>query len=262
MHEQCPAVPPSSFRPREAFERRDFDFIDQVPQEVRLGQDLSVDEGRRRFERDGGQLVEPVQPTGGVDVGQRDRQDETPWQRTQPGLPRIAGRHAPAAHDVISVLNGFQERFQVRRRPGFDGRRNEHERQRGARQARLERLGEALAFDRDNALFHGTSQFPDVTGERLDDRLSSVRGQPGEQDNSNARARKRIAPRVLKKRIVAGLVGGHSSFAAVGGSSDSVGCGLAGQPLFDLVPIGSAQPLGNGAGAARSDRTAVDFDHG
>jgi hypothetical protein len=43
-----------------------------VAEEGRLGEDLEVQERRRRLEGDRGQLVEPVQAARGVDIPQWD----------------------------------------------------------------------------------------------------------------------------------------------------------------------------------------------
>jgi hypothetical protein len=112
---------------------------------------------------------------------------------------------------VIGEIDGFQERIQVCRRPVLAGGRNQHEGKRGARQAPLQGVGESPSLDRNHALLHGTSQVRDAVDQWADDRMSRIIRQIGEQDDSNARVREWIAPDVLGKGVVAGLVRGHSS---------------------------------------------------
>jgi hypothetical protein len=52
------------------------------------------------------------------------------------------------------------------------------------------------------------------------------------------------------------------ALTAIGGSSESVGCRLTGEPALDLVPIRAAKPLGDRARAARPDVMVVDSNDG
>jgi hypothetical protein len=51
-----------------------------VAEERRLGEDLDIQERRGRLQGDRRQLLEPMQPTGGVDVEERDGEDQPPRQ--------------------------------------------------------------------------------------------------------------------------------------------------------------------------------------
>jgi hypothetical protein len=110
-----------------------------VAEEGGLGEDLDVQERRRRLEGDGGQFVEPVQAAGRMDVPQRDGEDQSPEHRRQPSPePRqVAGR--PPADDMIAGVDGLQERRQVTRGPRLLGRRDQHEGKMGVGQPQGQR---------------------------------------------------------------------------------------------------------------------------
>ena len=88
-----PSTNPSE--PRAAAQRGNIDFIDQVAEKGRLGQDLDVEERRRRLKRDGRQLLEPMEPARRVDVvaAGRRRSSAAASQPEQAGpSPRLALR--------------------------------------------------------------------------------------------------------------------------------------------------------------------------
>jgi hypothetical protein len=72
-------------RPRlPVVERWQGDLIDQLAEERRLGQDLDVQEGRHRLQRDRLQLLAPMEPARGVDVVDRHRENPPPGEPAEP----------------------------------------------------------------------------------------------------------------------------------------------------------------------------------
>jgi hypothetical protein len=59
-------------------QRRNHDFIDQMAEKCRLGQNLGVDERRGRLKWNGRELVEPMEPAGRMNIAQRDSKGEAP----------------------------------------------------------------------------------------------------------------------------------------------------------------------------------------
>jgi hypothetical protein len=84
-----------------------------MAQEGRLGQDLDVEEGRNRLERDRCQLLAPVQPAGGVDVVDRDREDEPPGEPADPAADLREPSYPPPADDVVAMVDRLQERLDM-----------------------------------------------------------------------------------------------------------------------------------------------------
>jgi hypothetical protein len=133
--EQSTAVGPPADRVHLSPDRRDLDLIDQVAEEGRLGEDLDIQERRRGLECDRCQLVESMQPAGGVDVAQRDGEHQAPRPRRQPSPAALPAPGRPSADDVIAVVNRLQERIQMGLGQGLRGRRDQHQRPLRAGQA-------------------------------------------------------------------------------------------------------------------------------
>jgi hypothetical protein len=145
-----------------------------VPEEGRLGQELEVQERRRRLEGDGRQLLQPVQAAGGVDIAQRDREHQPPGQRCQPSPATIPAPGGPTADDVIAVVDGLQERLQVGRGPRLLGRRDQDERELGAGQADGERVVEPLPRGPHDSGLHRPAHRVQVRGQGRDDGLGAI----------------------------------------------------------------------------------------
>jgi hypothetical protein len=79
-----------------------------VAEERRLGQDLDVEELRRRLQRDRRQRLAAVEPGRRVDVGDRHREDDAPGPATQPPRQAAGPRDAPTADDVVAGVDRLQ----------------------------------------------------------------------------------------------------------------------------------------------------------
>jgi hypothetical protein len=106
-----------------------------VAEEGRLGEDVEVQERRGRLKGNRGQLLEPVQAAGRVDVAQGDGEHQLPGQRFQPSFAALPARGWPAPDHVIAVIDGLQERIQMGLGPRLLSRRDQNQRQMGAGQS-------------------------------------------------------------------------------------------------------------------------------
>jgi hypothetical protein len=122
-------IRPQTSGTRSPAKRRNCDFIDQVAEERRLGQDLGVDERRARLKRDGRQLVEPMEPARRMNVAQGDGEDQAPDQQTRQPEPVCPDAISSATNHMIALVDRFQKWFKMRLRPGFLGGRHEYQRQ-------------------------------------------------------------------------------------------------------------------------------------
>ncbi len=175
---------------------------------------------------------------------------------------RVAGAPGRAADDVVALSIAFSSGSRCATGPGLECGGHQHQRQ--------------GAHLRDPAAIHGQDRDPrparcgarpaaparDPVGERRDDRFRGLGGNRGQQDDPDARAGKRIALEVAGKgSSISSLVVIPAPAGARGRETiDSTGLGLPGQPAFDLVAIGVAQPPRDRAGPSRADRLPFDLD--
>jgi hypothetical protein len=123
MLEKPFSIGPPTRRRRQAGQGGDIHFIDQVPEKGCLCQDLSVEERRPRLERNRRQFLDPMQTARGMDVVQRNGEDQSPENPGQPANRPAAARFRAPAHDVVARVDRLEERQQVIRGPGpFRGR--------------------------------------------------------------------------------------------------------------------------------------------
>jgi hypothetical protein len=181
-----------------------------VAEEGGLGEDLEVQERRRRLEGDGGQLVEPVQSAGGVDVSQRDGEDQSPGQRRQPSPELRPAPGRPPAVDMIAGVDGLQEWRQVARGPRLLGRRDQHEGEMGVDQAEGQRASESQLPGADDAGLHHPADRGQVIDDRRDHRLGAVDRQVGQVDDADAGVGQRVALEVAEEGVVGFLARRHS----------------------------------------------------
>jgi hypothetical protein len=59
-------------------ERRDIDFINQLAKKGRLGENLGIEKRRCGLERDGRQLLQPMEPARRMDIVQRQSEAQAP----------------------------------------------------------------------------------------------------------------------------------------------------------------------------------------
>jgi hypothetical protein len=76
-----------------------------MAQERGFGQDLNVDARRSRLKQDRRQLVATVQPTWGVNVPDRDREDEPPGESGRPIRPGLPDATGTTSDDVIAMID-------------------------------------------------------------------------------------------------------------------------------------------------------------
>lgn len=85
-----------------------------------------------------------------MDVAEWDGEDDPPRPGRQPTEQAATRRDGAPADDVVAVVDGLEERFQMGLGPRLIGRRDEDERQVGSLQADPQGLVEAPAVDRDD----------------------------------------------------------------------------------------------------------------
>jgi hypothetical protein len=181
-----------------------------VTEEGRLGEDLEVQERRRRLEGDGRQLLEAVQAARRVDVAQRDGEHQPPGHRREPTPQALPALDRPAADDMIAVIDGLEERLQMLRGPRLRGRRDQDEREMGVAKADGEGVVQPLPRGPDDTGLHRPADRHQVRGQGLDDGCGAVGRQVGEQDDSDAGVGQRVALEVAEEGIVEFLARGHS----------------------------------------------------
>jgi len=62
-----------------------------------------------------------------MDVKNGNREDQTPSQTADPARDPAPRPSRPSADDMIGPVDGFEERLEMSRRPGLDGRGDQHE---------------------------------------------------------------------------------------------------------------------------------------
>jgi hypothetical protein len=78
MPEDLIEVRPLARGPEQTPERWDVNFIEQVAEKGRLGEDLGVEKTGSGLQRDGRQLLQSMQPARGMDVNQWHGEDQAP----------------------------------------------------------------------------------------------------------------------------------------------------------------------------------------
>ena len=212
-------------------DRRDLLAVDEVAQEGRLGQDLDVEEIRRRLPRDRLQLLPGVmQAARRVDVDDRDRKEDA----KRPSQHAIDQARRSLAIGVVAVVDRLQERFEVPRRPGLGRGGDQDEGLRRPFEAAADRLVEpAVAVDVDRADLDLAKLILQEAKQAVGDRLGVGRRPEVDDEGEHRGARQRLA-------AVPGLVGIVVERARVVGHFAS--------RLSDLRP---GQPIGQGATEGR-----------
>jgi hypothetical protein len=96
----------------------DIDLLDRLDEEGRLGEDLHVDQPRRRLERDGLELLAAMHPQWREDVGDGDREQPSVRNHAKPPRQTAQQGTVPAADDMVAAVNGFEQRIEMTGRPG------------------------------------------------------------------------------------------------------------------------------------------------
>ncbi len=180
------------------------------PKNVALARISRSRNARGRLEGDRGQLVEPVQLAGRMDVPQRHGEDQPPAHGRQPRPNSFPGPGRPPADDVIAVVDGLQQRLQVALGPRLLGRRDQDEGKLGTVQTEAQRKVESLARRPDDAGFDHPAHRAQMLGKGGDDGLGTVGRQVGQEDDADAGVGQRFALEVAEEGVVEFLARGHS----------------------------------------------------
>lgn len=211
MAEDLRGVAPRGSR-RGPAERRHGHLVEQVAEKGRFRQDLDVDEVGMRLERNGGQLVAPVQPARRVNVDDRHRVHEPPAEAGKPAAHTAGTGQGPLAEDVVAVVDSFQERRHVRGSPRLRGRRDESNRLVTAFETALDGTGQ-VPFDRTDDQVRQAARGPEQLEQFLTDRLA-LRRIVGQHDHAHRGVGERIAVKVGVVRVERLVGRGHASSAA------------------------------------------------
>src|SRR5262245_66670060 len=98
-------------------QRGNVDFIDELAEECRFGEDLDVEELGNRLKRNLRERVESVEPAGRMDVDDRDGKHESPRDPVSPAPGALGERNAPPADHVVAMVERRNKRDEVRSRP-------------------------------------------------------------------------------------------------------------------------------------------------
>lgn len=102
-----------------------------MAEERGLGQELDVEEGRGRAERDGSELLAAVDLAGRVDIEHRDREDQFARQAADPAEDPPRESQGPPARDVVGEVDRREQRCEMCGRPRLEGGRDQDERSYG-----------------------------------------------------------------------------------------------------------------------------------
>jgi hypothetical protein len=201
---------------RPARQGRDRDLVDQVAEEGRLGEDLDVEERRRGLQRDRRQRLASMEPAGGMDVAERDREEQPPGKLADPS-PETGGERVLAIPDgVVATFDRVEQGVEMPGRPGSPRARDQDERRRGIPEAPGERVAPTGLGHGDHGRLDGASS----TGQEPFQRPRDGRGPGtvvlGQDDHPDGGVTDGIAPEVGIEGVELGAVGrgrgrGHSS---------------------------------------------------
>jgi hypothetical protein len=107
----------------------DAHFGDQVTKKRRLGEDLGVEERRRRLEGKDRQFLEPMEPARRMNIENREGENQTPRKRGKPALDIPPATSRAFADDVVGLVNRHKEGIQMRARPRLQRCRYQDQRQ-------------------------------------------------------------------------------------------------------------------------------------
>jgi len=111
-----------------------------MAEERGLGEDLDVEELRRRLKGHGRQLFKPVEPTGGVDIQHRHREEDLPRESRKPSSDPTWNRSASSSQNHVAMVDCLEQRVEMCLGPAFFGRRDQRERTLRAGDCGFERL--------------------------------------------------------------------------------------------------------------------------
>jgi hypothetical protein len=220
-------------RQAERGQRRHGHFVDQVAEEGRLGQDLDVEERGVRLERNRRQLLAPMEPARGVQVGNRHREEKSSGRTGDPARQARSVAPIAAADHVVALIDRLQERLQMSVGPGLAGGRHEHQRLGRAGKASLERSAEPARVDYLDHSLRGPAARLEQRHDAPGDRGRGVRpfGR-SEHDNANRGVRQRIAMQVRLERVALVFGRGHACSGPL--ASDR----LRNEPALDSAAVG------------------------
>jgi hypothetical protein len=209
-----------------------------VTEEGGFGQNLDVDELGGRLKRDRLEPLAPMQPTGRVEIGDRDREQVSERGVLEPAIPPLRSSDRAAADRVVGLVDRLQKRPQVGIGPRLECRGHEHQRLAHARESPFECTADPLCIDNlDHRLClpaAGSQELDDALGDRLRSRMIG----PAEHDHANPGVRQWIAMQVRLERV-----NGHAHAWTGPLESDRLG----NEPALDSAAISGLEPLGQRA---------------
>lgn len=199
------------------------------------------------------QFVAPVHATRGINVSNRNREDEPPRKRARRFRQTPPDAEGPSADDVVAMVDRLQERVEVRRRPRIPSRRDQYDRMRSLRCFTLQNVAERFPRNVDDSDVQRTAgAAPEHFGESGRDRFGlwkPIRTRR-EDDGVDAGAHERFPAIMGFERI--GLRGGVGVVVAhregsswAGGRKSLAGAGVKARP---------AREARGGRSAIRRDR--------
>jgi hypothetical protein len=189
----------------------DVNLLDRLDEECRLGQDLDVNQPRRRLERDDLELLPAMHPYRREDVGDRNREQPAVGHRAEPSGQLAQPGSVSAANDMIPGVDCLEQRVQVACRPRGAGRCHQNNRLIAFGQSLRERFVPAVDVGSD----HDRRRFSTPLAQQLEqsrrDRLRAGRIFDGEHDDTDVRLRQRLSFREGVERVDPVEVLGHDA---------------------------------------------------
>lgn len=147
------------------------------------------------------QRLATVQAAGGVDVGGRHGEQQTPAERRQPAGEPTDEPDPPRPEDVIGPVDRDEERVEMLGGPGGLGGRNQHERQRCAFEPARQRGSAAVPGLADDDLGFA-APLAQEGGDPVGDPLRFRRIPAGDGDDPHAGPGERVAAEVGGEWVV------------------------------------------------------------
>jgi hypothetical protein len=169
MFEDSIPVRPPTLVPGLAGQGGYVDFIDQVPEERRLRQELGVEERRLGLEQDGEQLLESMESARRVNIVQRHGEDQSPDQFRQPARAATARRLGAPADDVVACVDGLKQWIQMICAPRLHRGCNQHQWHVGIFETTAKGFRQTKIRDRDDSMLDWPSHFGNSLRQRGDD---------------------------------------------------------------------------------------------
>ena len=147
----------------------------------------------------------------GVDIVQRQGEDQSIEEPGHPGRDATPRRSRAPTDDVVACVDGLEQRIQMRRCPGLDRSCHENQRQVGVVEASFQSFRQTELTAGDNSLLNGPTQLNDPFGQRGDDGFRLLLRQLSEEDDPDAGTGQGVALKMGREGVVEVLARRHSS---------------------------------------------------